>query len=116
MRLELISIPVRDQDVALDFYEKLGFTKIRDNLFGEGMRWLELSLGGETNIVLVNWFPEMPAGSVHGLILKVDDIEEKHEELSSKGVKIDPIFDTPWGRFANFKDLDGNSWSLRAIT
>ena len=113
MRLELVSIPVSDQDAALEFYKKIGFSKVRDNAFGEGMRWLELSLGCETNITLVNWFPEMPAGSVHGLILKVDDIEAKHKELSSKGVEIDPIFNTPWGRFVNFKDPDGNGWSLR---
>ena len=116
MRLELVSVPVTEQDTALEFYEKIGFSKIRDNMFGEGMRWLELSLGGETSIALVNWFPEMPAGSVHGLIINVEGIEEKREELSSKGVKIDPIFDTPWGRFANFRDPDGNGWSLRAIT
>jgi len=115
MRLELVSIPVSDQNTALDFYEKIGFRKVRDNMFGEGMRWLELSLGGETNIALVNWFPEMPAGSIHGLIIKVDDIEAKHKELSSMGVKIDPIFNTPWGKFANFKDQDGNGWSLRVI-
>ena len=113
MRLELVSVPVTDQDVALEFYEKIGFKMVRDNMFGEGMRWLELSLGGETNIALVNWFPEMPAGSVHGLILKVDAIEAKHKELSGKGMKIDPIFNTPWGRFANFTDPDGNGWSLR---
>jgi predicted enzyme related to lactoylglutathione lyase len=112
MKLELVSIPVSDQDTALEFYERIGFTKIRDNFFGEGMRWVELSLGGETSIALVNWFPEMPAGSVHGLILSVDDIEIKHNELSSKGIPIDPIFNTPWGRFANFKDKDGNGWSL----
>jgi len=116
MRLELVSIPVSNQDLALDFYEKIGFSKVRDNPFGEGMRWIELSLDGDTNIALVNWFPEMPAGSVHGLILNVTDIESKHKELSGKGVKIDPIFDTPWGRFANFSDPDGNGWSLRVVS
>ena len=113
MRLELVSIPVSDQDRALEFYTKIGFKKLRDSAFGEGMRWLELTLDSETNITLVNWFPEMPAGSVHGLILKVDDIESKRKQLFDNGVAVDPVFDTPWGRFANFKDFDGNGWSLR---
>jgi predicted enzyme related to lactoylglutathione lyase len=112
MKLELVSIPVSDQNRALEFYEFIGFSKVKDNLFGEGMRWLELTIGGETNIVLVNWFPEMPAGSIHGLIIHVDDIESRHQELSEK-ISLAPIFNTPWGKFANFKDPDGNGWSLR---
>jgi uncharacterized glyoxalase superfamily protein PhnB len=78
------------------------------------MRWMELTMGGETNIALVNWFPEMPAGSIHGLIINVEDIESRHQELAKKGVAIDPVFNTPWGRFANLKDPDGNGWSARA--
>jgi len=115
MKIEILSIPVADQERAIGFYEKIGFKKIYDYMFGENMRWVELTLGRETNIVLVNWFPEMPAGSVHGLILQVNNIFEKHKDLSEKGIVIDPIFDTPWGKFANFKDLDGNGWSLREI-
>jgi len=113
MKIEIVSIPVSDQDKSLNFYEKLGFTKVRDSVFGEGMRWLELSLGGETNITLVNWFPEMQAGSIHGIVIKVDDIEATHKKLTKKGLAIDPVFNTPWGRFANFKDPDGNGLSLR---
>jgi hypothetical protein len=30
MKLELVSIPVSDQDKALELYEKIGFSKIRD--------------------------------------------------------------------------------------
>ena len=113
MNIEIISIPVSNQERAGSFYEKIGFEKKKDNSFGEEMRWLEYSLCGETSITIVNWFPEMPPGSIHGLILKVDDIEAKRIELIEKGVEIEPIFDTPWGRFANFSDPDGNGWSLR---
>ena len=116
MKIEILSIPVTDQERAIGFYEKIGFKKINDYIFGENMRWVELTLGSETNIVLVNWFPEMPAGSIHGLIIKVNNIFEKHKDLTKKGIKINPIFDTPWGRFANFTDIDGNGWSLREIT
>lgn len=41
MRVTLISIPVRDQEKALQFYtEKLGFIKKKDAPLGGGNRWL----------------------------------------------------------------------------
>ncbi len=43
MKVTLISIPVRDQAKALDFYTgKLGFLKKKDIPLGEGNRWLTL--------------------------------------------------------------------------
>lgn len=41
MRIRIMSIPVRDQQKALDFYtEKLGFVKKVDIPLGKGNRWL----------------------------------------------------------------------------
>ena len=41
MKIKLVSIPVRDQQKALDFYTKiLGFVKKVDLPLGEGNRWL----------------------------------------------------------------------------
>jgi catechol 2,3-dioxygenase-like lactoylglutathione lyase family enzyme len=41
MRIRIISIPVQDQEVALQFYtEKLGFVKKLDIPLGQGNRWL----------------------------------------------------------------------------
>ena len=43
MKVTLISIPVRDQEKALQFYtEKLGFIKKKDEPLGGGNRWLTL--------------------------------------------------------------------------
>ncbi|WP_299276013.1 VOC family protein [uncultured Psychroserpens sp.] len=43
MKVTLISIPVRDQEKALQFYtEKLGFLKKKDLPLGGGNRWLTL--------------------------------------------------------------------------
>lgn len=43
MKVTLISIPVRDQAKALEFYTgKLGFLKKKDIPLGEGNRWLTL--------------------------------------------------------------------------
>jgi catechol 2,3-dioxygenase-like lactoylglutathione lyase family enzyme len=56
--IEVISVPVRDQDVAKKFYaETLGFTVAMDSAFGDGMRWVMLRPpGGESAITLVTWF------------------------------------------------------------
>ena len=41
MRIKIVSVPVRDQQKALDFYtEKLGFVKKLDTPLGGGNRWL----------------------------------------------------------------------------
>jgi catechol 2,3-dioxygenase-like lactoylglutathione lyase family enzyme len=43
MKVTLISIPVQDQQRALEFYtEKLGFIKKKDEPLGGGNRWLTL--------------------------------------------------------------------------
>lgn len=43
MKVTLISIPVRDQETALNFYtEKLGFIKNKDIPLGGNNRWLTL--------------------------------------------------------------------------
>ena len=53
-QVKFVSIPVEDQDRALDFYtEKLGFTIITDQPFDEKQRWIELRVPkAETRVVL----------------------------------------------------------------
>src|SRR3979490_2022292 len=53
-QIKFVSIPVRDQNRALDFYtEKLGFTIITDQPFDEKQRWIELRVPkAETRVVL----------------------------------------------------------------
>ncbi|MEY2526674.1 MAG: hypothetical protein QOE73_1445, partial [Verrucomicrobiota bacterium] len=41
-QIKFVSVPVADQDRALDFYtEKLGFTIITDQPFDDKQRWIE---------------------------------------------------------------------------
>lgn len=113
--VEVVSVPVTDQDRAKAFYvERLGFREMIDTTFGEDMRWVQLGLpGAQTSITLVTWFDAMPAGSVQGLVLHVDDVDDVFGELSGRGVEFSgEPYDTPWGRFAGFADPDGNGWLL----
>lgn len=111
--IEVVSIPVSDQQAAKAFYLNIGFELIVEAPMGEAGDWIQLGLPNQTtSITLVTWFPKMQPGHFHGMVLRSDDIEKESEELKKKGVQVDPIDQTPWGRFATFYDLDGNSLTL----
>ena len=113
--VSVVSIPVSDQESAKNFYQHtLGFELISDNQWGESQRWITLSPGGgEAVISLVNWFEQMPPGSLQGLVLTVEDVEEVRGALRDKGVDVSPLEQQPSGTFAKFSDPDGNGWILR---
>lgn len=53
--IDIVTIPVRDQDEALKFYtEKLGFKVVTNQYFGNGkQRWIELLIpGAESRVAL----------------------------------------------------------------
>jgi catechol 2,3-dioxygenase-like lactoylglutathione lyase family enzyme len=115
--LEVVSVPVSDQDTAKRFYAgQLGFTVVMDSVFGEGMRWVMLRPpGSRTRITLVTWFDTMPAGSLRGTVLGCDDLEGTLAELSARGVTFheEAIQEAPWGRWKTFDDPDGNGWIVQ---
>jgi catechol 2,3-dioxygenase-like lactoylglutathione lyase family enzyme len=114
--VDIVSIPVSDQDRARAFYtEILGFSLREDADMGGGRRWVELvPPAGGASITLVTWFPDMPAGSLHGLVLGTDDAHAAFAELQARGVEFAEagVQDAPWGQHATFCDPDGNSWVL----
>lgn len=117
-RIQLMSVPVSDQDRAKQFYiDKLGFTLIFDGFFGKNMRWVQLRLpGDDPGIALVTWFAEMPAGSLKGGVLETDDIEQTANQLIARGVDLHDdgrIQEAPWGRWVTLDDPDGNTWIVQ---
>lgn len=115
-QIKFISIPVADQNRALDFYtDKLGFTIITDQPFDEKQRWLELRIPkAETRVVLFT--PpgqEERVGSFMNLSYACDDIDATYEELRGRGVEFEgPPEKQPWGTYAKFKDSEGNLFVL----
>ncbi len=116
-KIRVISIPVINQQVALEFYrDVLGARVEVDMLFDQQgtQRWLMLQLPGvETRITLVTWFPQMPPGALQGVVLATDDISAAHSELKMRGLMISDIKNQPYGREATFSDPDGNGWVLQ---
>ena len=115
--VEIVSVPVSDQDRARDFYvELLGLELIRDTQMGP-LRWVQLGgRGGRgTTLTLVTWFETMPAGSLKGLVLETDDLDGDVERLRAAGLDFpDGIQDQPWGSFVTLADPDSNGLVLQA--
>ena len=112
---EIVSIPVADQERAKIFYrDTLGFDLLREEPMGPQGKWIQLAPKGcATTIALVTWFDSMRPGGVQGLMLNSTDLDEDHRMLTGRGVSLTAIEQQPWGRFAMFKDPDGNGWILR---
>jgi catechol 2,3-dioxygenase-like lactoylglutathione lyase family enzyme len=114
--IKFTSIPVRNQDAALEFYtKKLGFMILTDQPFNDKQRWIELGLpGAQTGLVLFT--PEGHEdriGSFAGISFLCDDVQQTYEQFQAQGVEFaKPPKVEPWGTSAVFKDLDGNQFVL----
>ena len=114
--IKFVSIPVRDQDRALEFYtSKLGLKVITDSPFSGTQRWIELGIPrAETRLVL--WTgegQEKMIGGFMNLAFAADDVEATAKELKARGVEfVQEPQKADWGTAAVFKDPDGNQFVL----
>ncbi len=118
-----LTILVKDQQEALDFYtKKLGFEVHTDAIMHDGMRWITLCTPGNKNFE----FALMPAqnkedeslvgkqgGSYSVGVLKTDNCKKTYQTLKERGVTFlgEPV-EEPWGTGVVFKDLYGNLFYL----
>jgi len=114
--VQLMSLPVSDQDKAKAFYvDVVGFELVSDTQMGADMRWVMVRPpGGQSAITLVTWFDSMPPGSVKGTVLETDDLEADVALLVERGVVTSGIEQAPWGRYVSFDDPDGNGIVLQS--
>jgi catechol 2,3-dioxygenase-like lactoylglutathione lyase family enzyme len=115
--VKFVSIAVRDQDKALEFYtEKLGFQVLTDQPFDDQQRWIELRIPGgtETKVVLFTISGhEARIGTSSNITFMADNVEVTYDELKKRGVEFStPPTKQPWGCFATFRDADGNEFVL----
>lgn len=102
--IEIIMLPVSDRNKAKAFYLKLGFEVIVEAPGSHGETWIQMGIpGSDTSISLAG---------IQGIICETKDIEGEIKDLAAKGIEVGKIDDTPWGKFAWLKDLDGNSLCL----
>ncbi|MFY0629643.1 MAG: VOC family protein [Flavobacteriaceae bacterium] len=127
MKVTLISIPVRDQEKALQFYtEKLGFIKKKDTPLGGGNRWITLvSKDAQDGPELLlepapNHFEPckvfqdalMDAGIPYTQF-DVDNLDDEYDRLTKLGVEFS-IKPATMGtvKYAVFNDTCGNNIQL----
>jgi predicted enzyme related to lactoylglutathione lyase len=103
-KIEIIMIPVADQQKAKAFYMSLGFQLIVEAPAEHGQTWIQLGLPNHDTTISLAKFS--------GIIIEKEDIEKEMEELKTKGIAPGKIDATPWGKFAWLKDPDGNGLCL----
>jgi len=120
-KLAVVTILVRDQDEALQFYtEKLGLEKMDDMSFGEGNRWLTVTAKNQRDVQIF-----LQKGDSFGVdamdqvgkatmwAFNTDNCREDYETLKGRGVKfLSEPTEQPWGIQATFEDLYGNKFSI----
>ena len=114
--VKFVSIPVRDQDRALEFYTtRLGFRVMTDQPFDGGQRWIELSIpGAHTRVVLFTADGHQDRiGTFQSISFNSDNVEATYKQLADRGVEFtQPPKKESWGTSAIFKDTDGNMFVL----
>src|SRR5215831_3873674 len=110
-----VTVFVKDQDRALDFYTNvLGFEKRADVPKPDAPRFVAVGLKGQ-DFQLVLW-PGTPGQgqpfqgrSTAAYTIETKDCRKAFEVLKAHGVKFDTdVLEYPWGYVAVFQDPDGN--------
>ena len=128
MKLEVVVIPVADDERSAEFYRKLGW---RQDVTPPGSGVYQFTPPGSG--CSVQWGggrTTAAPGSAQGLWLIVSDIQAALDKLASAGVKPDKLFHLgdkglaegldpqrrTYRSLAAFHDPDGNQWLLQEIT
>src|SRR5262245_56804721 len=90
VQIQLVVIPVSDQERSVAFYESLGFERRNDIPWGGDYRWVEVyPPNSSTGLALVLPGLGETTGVHTVIILNTDDIDAAHAELRSLGVDVD---------------------------
>ena len=114
--IKFVSVPVTDQDRALEFYTKqLGLRVITDSPFDDRQRWIELGIPrAETKLVLFTApGQEKLIGGFMNVAFCAVDVVATAQEMKARGVEfVQEPRKADWGTSAIFKDPDGNQFVL----
>ncbi len=124
MKLTHVTVVVKDQDKALEFYtQTMGFVKKADYTQPGHPRYLTVSPDGQ-DLEIVLWpagaEPDrMPPshkqpGNGTRMVVQVEDCRKTFAELKKKGVRFkDPQpYEAGWGVAADLTDPDGNPFTI----
>jgi catechol 2,3-dioxygenase-like lactoylglutathione lyase family enzyme len=104
-----VMIPSADQNTAISWYrDKLGFDVTVDIPFGQGDRWVELALPGDSTAIAL----APPIG------FETTDARALHDDLKGKGVDVDEELmggDGTVPLLFGFRDAEGNNLMVAQV-
>jgi catechol 2,3-dioxygenase-like lactoylglutathione lyase family enzyme len=127
-KLELVVVPVADQDRSKAFYtEQIGFGLDVDHRAGD-FRVVQVTPPGSACSIALMKNPEA-AGSLQGLHLVVSDADAARSALVERGVAVSELFHFEDGQqvsgpdpqrgdyntFCSFSDPDGTGWMIQEV-
>ena len=120
-RINFQSLPVTDQQRALEFYrDKMGLTVQTDAPYGKDYRWIFMEIPGARTLLHFGRATEVVYKDVPALCLVTDDVDAEAERLENLGVEIkDGPADAPWHpavRYALMRDSEGNLVLIQSST
>lgn len=113
----MLSLNVSNMPKAKEFYaEKLGLKITTEYRMDDNNWWVSLTtleVGVTLTLARASAYPESLKPGTLALYFATSDLEASHKELTSKGVKVNPIQDNLFGpgsgvKFFNLSDPDGN--------
>jgi catechol 2,3-dioxygenase-like lactoylglutathione lyase family enzyme len=117
IKIEVVTVPVRDVDRAKAFYvDQLGFVADHDYQVNPELRFVQLTPPGSAcSIVIGQGLTDMEPGSQRGIMAVIPSAAQMHDRLLANGVKASGPDVQPWGTFVRFEDPDGNAWTLQEV-
>ena len=126
LQVSYATLWVRDQDEALQFFQKLGF-EVREDVKNGDYRWLAVASSEQPGIAVVLAKPGFPMdettaaqvenavakGMLSSIVFTTDDCFAVYNGLKSKGIEFTrPAGDRGYGIDASFRDPSGNEFRL----
>lgn len=129
LKLEVVTLPVADVDLAKRFYSGLGW-RLDADIAGDGFRVVQLTPPhSPCSVHFGTGLTKAEPGSAKRLLLAVADIAAARSDLISRGAPVGEIYHVAAGpvpgadpehgsyqSYATFSDPDGNEWLLQEIT
>lgn len=112
-RINFQTIPVKDQQRALEFYrDTMGLTVQTDAPYEGGLRWIFMAIPGAETMLHFGEPKDYSIRNVPALCLVTDDVDAEAARLEKAGVKfVQPVQDAPWNehvRWAMIRDTEDN--------
>ena len=121
MHIHAVTIVVPDYDEAISFYVNIaGFMLISDIDLGGGKRWVLVSPGGATHILLAKAVGSEQTAAIGnqtggrvGFFLHSDDFAADYARMKNAGVQfLEEPRHEPYGDVVVWADPWGNKWDL----